>query len=785
MRCTRCSSYDNEYGINCIPFSGNPNADYFFIGEMAGRNEARASMEQPSHFIGHAGTNFDELLKLSGINREDVAIANSHRCYKANNKKPTEAELNKCFIHTLREVNKIKPKLVIAMGSVALYQTLGKRGIERYRGKVYFSNKINCNVYTTYHPAAIIYDPSKKDVLIEDFRNIRDANVLYEYHKAPYVLLTTHKEYINVKPLLEKSPLIYLDTETTGLDPWTDTLTLIQLGTVDGSIYLIPKSLLYDIDLKFLENKSIIGAGFEFDAKMLSTNINITLDNYYHDVIMAEYLLTGIGKNDLTELTYKYVPECAGYDDDIKELGGAQNATGEQLYQYAANDIYVMYKIVKQQKAELEKEGMTNLFKNIKMPTNKILTNMSIHGVKYDIDLIKQMDEKYRKKGETLLLKSKKLPGIQKCQDHFKKLFNPRSSQQIKWLLLEHDKLPVLKKTKKDQPSVGQGEMKTYAEKYNNKYCKLMVDYRSNETLRSSFLSGVLPKLVDDVAHTKYGLRSTSTGRPNSTGINLLNIPRNKDVKQCLVARDGYSFVYGDFAQMELRVGGVVYNEPRLINICNDSDKDMHCNITAKAFNRDYDEIYNGYQNKDKELTELRTKGKSVSFGVLYQIGAQGLAYDLKITESKAQQFIDDFYTEFPDLYYYIEQTKAEIIKNGYLTNYFGFRRRWFKHTADDHNALREGVNFKVQSLAFNLLELSLISINKKLIRRGLKTKLIMQVYDSIICEALDEEISIVAPIMKDSMTTVNKSFKTLNRVRLFTDIEVGKSLNNLEKYEV
>jgi len=312
-----------------------------------------------------------------------------------------------------------------------------------------------------------------------------------------------------------------------------------------------------------------------------------------------------------------------------------------------------------------------------------------------------------------------------------------------------------------------------------------MVDYRSNETLRSSFLGGVLPKLVNGVAHTKYGLHSTSTGRPNSTGINLLNIPRNKDIKQCLISRPGHSFLYGDQAQLEMRVSSIIYNEPRLIDICNDLSKDIHCSITAKAFNRNYDEIYNGYINEDEEITELRVRGKTTGFGVLYQIGAKGLAYDLKVTEQEAQQFIDDFYAGFPDLQYYIEETKAEVIKNGYLINYFGFKRRWIKHSAEDHSTLREAVNFLVQSPAWNLIELAMIQINNKFIKRKFKTELLMQVYDAVIAETIKEEREEAADIIKNIMCSVNKPFKNLNRVILSTDIHEGINLKDMHKYEV
>jgi len=771
MICTKCKKYDKN--VNCIPYLGNKNATYYFLGE---------SVKSKEHLFGKFDKNFWGLIRFSNIAEKDIAISNSYKCFTES--KPTESELNKCFIHILREVNKIKPKLIIAMGETALYQTLGKTNVDRCRGKVYYSDKLKCNVYVTY--SLDFEDEDRKNILIEDFKNISLDLEPHTYYKAPYTLITSKEEYNLVKHKLLDSPLIYLDTETTGLDPWVDKLTLIQLGTSDGDIYLIDKLVIPDTDLKLLEIKPIIGAGFEFDAKMLSTNLNIKLDNYYHDVVLAEYLLTGVGKNDLTTLTYKYVPECAGYDDEVKELGGAQNATGEMLYQYSANDIYVMYKIVEQQEIKLKEEGLWWLFKEVKMPVNKVLTNMSIRGVLYDVNMVKKMDEKYRKKGKALLKRVEGFPEIELCQDFFKRKFNPKSSQQVKWLLIDHYKLPILKRSKKTKaPSVGQKEMETYAKKHKNKYCKVMVDYRSNETLRSSFLGGVLPKLVDGVAHTKYGLHSTSTGRPNSTGINLLNIPRNKDIKQCLIARDGHSFVYGDESQMELRAASVLYNEPRLISICNDEDRDLHCNITAKAFKRDYDEIYNGYKNKDEKITELRVKGKTTGFGVLYQIGAPGLAYDLKVKEAEAQQFIDDFYAEFPDLQYNIEEIKAEVIKNGYLTNYFGFKRRWIKHTIDDHNSQREGVNFIVQSLSFNLLEIAMTQINTKLIKKNLKSKIILQVYDSITCEAPDEEIDEVAAIMKQVMTSVNKPFKNLNRVKLLVDIEVGKNLKDMHKYEM
>jgi DNA polymerase-1 len=243
--------------------------------------------------------------------------------------------------------------------------------------------------------------------------------------------------------------------------------------------------------------------------------------------------------------------------------------------------------------------------------------------------------------------------------------------------------------------------------------------------------------------------------------------------------------VCADEAQLEVRIASVVYNEPRLIEICNDFDKDIHSAITAQAFGRQYDEIKSGYDNKINEIVELRVKGKGITFGIIYQEQASGLAYNLDISEKEAGEFIDNFYGGFPDLYDNIEQTKRLLIQQGYLDNYFGFRRSWRNHKKEDHKSQREGVNHLIQSLAWNVLELAMIEVKTEIENRNLKSRLVLQIYDSIIVEALEEELDEVAKIVKDKMESAIEEFDNINRVRLKTDVEIGDNLNDLEKHKL
>jgi len=353
----------------------------------------------------------------------------------------------------------------------------------------------------------------------------------------------------------------------------------------------------------------------------------------------------------------------------------------------------------------------------------------------------------------------------------------------VKWLLLEYFKLPVIKTTKKETPSIGKGEMKRYAEQFKNPYCLVMEKYRSLQNIRDNFLSGIAPKLDNGIAHTKYSLHATTTGRPNSKDPNLLNIPRLKEIKKCIIARPGYKFIQADLSQIEVRVAAVIYYDQNLIDICNTEGKDFHCLIASKANNISYDKFYTEYIAGNKKFKEMRQAAKGLTFGVLYQEGSQKLAYELNISEEKAEKFIEDYFKGFPDLKDNIEKQKQFVIENGYVSTYFNFRRYFKYHGKEDHETLRQAVNTPIQGTAWNILQLILIEIDKLLEQLNFRSRLVAQVYDSVVVESPDEEIAEVVHLIKNIVRNVNKPYEKLNHVMLDTDIEVGKDLGNLSNY--
>ena len=785
-RCTRCSAYKNEEGINCQPYFGNTDATYMFIGEMFGVQECIKG--EP--FVGDSGKILTSLLDLINLKKEDVAIDNAVKCYIAGNKTPTKQQLDACFIHLNRNIREVKPKLIIALGASALYSLtdIDKSEFKFYKNRVVYSTKVKAKVYVLNHPAAQLYNAELRDEIRSAFLKIPEMVDAEPFvtKNYPYTIITTDDDFDSMCLKLSNN-LLGLDIETDGRDPYTNNIKTIQVGK-RGDLYLIPVKMLERNSIKLkelLETNSILGQDYTFDAKWLYVKLGIELKYWEFDTCLAEFVLSGMKNNDLNYLTGKYNPDYYGYWKEVESVGGAHLVKNTKvLYQYGINDIGTLFAIKQKQERLLFKCGQDWLFKNILMPTNKLLTEMSLKGVRIDIPTLWKTDKKFANKSEKALMKVQALDSIKKCEMHFGKKFNPKSSQMVKWLLIDYYGLPILKKTKKGGVSVGIKEMEVYAKKHENEYCKSMVNYRSIESMRKNFLSGIVPKLVNNVAHTKYSLHATGSGRPNSTGINLLNIPRNKIIKRCYVPHEGFTFVYSDFSTMEIRVAAMLSGDYNLIKLCNDKTKEFHSAVACEINSLNYIEFENRRKIEGEygEYNLLRTDAKGVSFGILYQMSKEALALQLRCSVQRAEEIIYNYFAKFPILQKYIEDIKEEVIKYGCVSNYFGFKRSWKYHKEEDAHTLREAVNHPIQSTAVFLTYLSMIKINKRLIENRMKSFLSLQVYDSIICQSPEDEIKDVAYIMQDTMENINKDFDKLDRVQLIADICIGNNLGDLKK---
>ncbi|MEM3356555.1 MAG: type-4 uracil-DNA glycosylase [Candidatus Bathyarchaeia archaeon] len=173
MHCTKCPLHKSRK--NAVPGEGNPNAKIMLIGEAPGYWEDI----QGRPFVGAAGKLLESLLAEIGLKRQDVFICNILKCRPPKNREPQPNEISACAPYLDRQINAIKPKLIITLGNHSTAYVFSKakipfEGITKHRGKPYRTEILNkpITVYPTFHPAAALYNVKYKQALTEDFRKL-------------------------------------------------------------------------------------------------------------------------------------------------------------------------------------------------------------------------------------------------------------------------------------------------------------------------------------------------------------------------------------------------------------------------------------------------------------------------------------------------------------------------------------------------------------------------------------------------------------------------------------
>jgi DNA polymerase-1 len=374
--------------------------------------------------------------------------------------------------------------------------------------------------------------------------------------------------------------------------------------------------------------------------------------------------------------------------------------------------------------------------------------------------------------------------------------FNINSDKQLKELLIERMKLPVIEQTKKGNPSVNADVLEEYAKK--NKFCFDISKYRSLCHLKSTFLDGMKARLEDGKIHTDYLLFSTVTGRLSSRNPNLNNIPRTStasDIKD-IFCSDRYSdgtsdwLIEVDQGQCEFRFLIQYSKDPQALEDLNEGI-DVHKLIGASAWHgimlpRGHIS-YEQFKEMTKDVTkDERQDTKQVIFGIMFGRGAKSVAEQLGITVAMAQRIINLFFDRYKVSKKWLDITVAEARRDGYVNSFFGRKRRLLNIKSSNDGlrseAERQAVNSPIQGAASDLTFLSAINIyDKDVNTNSLKSRLVLTVYDSLVFNVPDNELEFMAKSMFNRMSEQPKGFI----VPLVPDIKIGKTWGSLMEVDL
>jgi len=489
------------------------------------------------------------------------------------------------------------------------------------------------------------------------------------------------------------------------------------------------------------------------DLKKLKISLakdNVVLAGLHFDTMIAGYLLKpSKSEYNITDLAWDY----------LGEMPSAKSTNNQIIVDWICKVKPILGKELKDKKLE-------DLFGDIEMPLVEVLAEMELNGIKLDLAVLKELSKETEKRLIKLIEDIYDIGGTQ---------FNINSPKQLRDILFEKLKLPIIKRTKTG-PSTDEGVLRNLATQH--ELPALLLEYRQLTKLKSTYID-TLPQLVDtntDKVHSCFNQTGTETGRLSSSNPNLQNIPIKTDIgkkiRKAIIASCGGNYLLScDYSQIELRFLAHLSKDENLISAFKD-DKDIH-KTTASLI----------YGLEEKDITDLmREMAKRVNFGIIYGLTPYGLSRDLEISFDEAQAFIDAYFARYARVKEYIQQQIEKAKNDSFVTTILG-RRRYIPEINNKNQnirqfAERQAVNTPIQGSASDLIKLAMIQIHSQIRKDALKTQMVLQIHDELVFDVPGKEMDTLVRLVKDRMENVLKL-----EVPLKVVIKTGK--NWLEMKEV
>ncbi|MEI6543899.1 MAG: DNA polymerase I [Methylococcales bacterium] len=597
--------------------------------------------------------------------------------------------------------------------------------------------------------------------------------------ESSYETILTYSKFEEWLKRLESAELFAFDTETTSLDYSKAQIVGVSFAVTPGKAAYVPfdhnypeapqqlnREEILDKLRPLLENPATakLGQNLKYDAHILA-NHGITLRGITHDTMLESYVLNStLTKHNMDDLAKEYLGVTTITYQDITGKGVKQipfqEVSLEQAGPYAAEDADITLQLHQTLITKLKAQpSLLKLYSEIEIPLLTVLTRIESNGVLIDNAMLSQQSLELAGHIATLEQQAHDLAGH---------VFNLGSPKQIQTILYDQQKLPILKKTPKGQPSTEESVLQELALEY--PLPKLILEHRSLSKLKSTY-TDKLPQQVDDKTgriHTSYHQAVAATGRLSSSDPNLQNIPirseEGRKIRQAFIAPPGYKIVAADYSQIELRIMAHLSADAGLLKAFS-AGEDIHKATAAEVFGVALDQV----------STDLRRSAKAINFGLIYGMSSFGLANQLGLTRGQAQSYIDLYFARYPGVKNYMDTIKEQAREQGYVETLFG-RRLYLpeiksKNAARRQYAERTAINAPMQGTAADIIKLAMISTDQWLREENPDAKIIMQVHDELVFEVAEDQLDASCIHIRNLMSSAAE----LN-VPLLVDIGIGNN---------
>ncbi|MCZ6575459.1 MAG: DNA polymerase I [Gammaproteobacteria bacterium] len=576
---------------------------------------------------------------------------------------------------------------------------------------------------------------------------------------------------------LRAAGLFALDTETTSLDAMRADLVGVSFSDGAGTAAYVPVGHNYpgaptqlDRDYVLGRLKPLledpqrvkVGQNIKYDMMVLA-RYHIELAGIGFDTMLESYVLNSTGtRHDMDSLALKYLGYKTRKYEDVAGKGKGQinfsEVPIEQAAPYAAEDADITLRLHDVLWPRLrEAPKLEKLFKEIEMPLVPVLAGMQRTGVRIDADMLRHQSDELARRLLELERDAHEAAG---------QPFNLESPKQIQEILFDKLGLPVLKKTPKGAPSTAEDVLQELALDY--PLPNIILEYRGLSKLKSTY-TDKLPEMINPETgrvHTSYHQAVAATGRLSSSDPNLQNIPvrttEGRRIRQAFIPADGCKMVSADYSQIELRIMAHLSGDAGLQQAFAQG-LDVHRATAAEVFNVSPEQV----------TSDMRRNAKAINFGLIYGMSAFGLARQLKIDRSTAQQYVDLYFARYPGVKDFMDRTRTQAREQGYVETVFG--RRLYAQDINASNqarrqyAERAAINAPMQGTAADLIKLAMLAVQRWIRSSGVDVRMIMQVHDELVFEVAQAEVAQASDRIRRCMSEVS----TLS-LPLVVDIGVG-----------
>jgi DNA polymerase-1 len=575
---------------------------------------------------------------------------------------------------------------------------------------------------------------------------------------------------------LMAAELAALDTETDSLDAMVARIVGISFAVEPGRAAYVPLAHDYpDAPAQlpaaevlarlrpWLESAAHpkVGQNVKYDWHVLA-NAGIDVRGYRHDTLLQSYVLEAHMKHGLEALAERHLGRRGLSYEALCGKGANQipfaQVDVERATTYSGEDSEMALQLSGLLLPRVMADaGLAYVYERIEMPTSAVLGRIERHGVLIDATVLARQSAELGQRLVALEAEAHSLAG---------QPFNMGSPKQIGEILFGKLGLPVKKKTATGAPSTDEDVLQELAADY--PLPAKILEARSLAKLKGTY-TDKLPLMVNPATgrvHTTYAQAVAVTGRLASNDPNLQNIPirtpEGRRVREAFIAPPGHVLLSADYSQIELRIMAHISEDPALLRAF-ERGLDIHKATASEVFGTPLDEV----------SSEQRRYAKTINFGLIYGMGAFGLASQLGIEQRAAKDFIDRYFGRFAGVKRYMDETRLKAKDLGYVETVFG-RRLWLPEINSPNGPRRSGaerqaINAPMQGTAADLIKLAMIAVQQALDDEQRATRMVMQVHDELVLEVPEVEL----PWARDALPRLMAGVAQL-RVPLVAEVGAG-----------